>query len=155
MYIATSCSYLKRDKLCRSISKTSSLSEFTLASLDVGDVKVLCKLHPQGQDEDEEDLNMSLTATCHLPRKAVANSRNLVNKSNCVIQLSVEVYEVGDENEKKVIKSAHGCQELNDEDRSNFTKHMVVHGVAGQSHIIFDTVSDKIYFKITVEIKAN
>ena len=97
---------------------------------------------------------MSLTAMCRLAHNA-STSTSLISNPTCVIQLSIEVYEIGEREEKVVINSAHDCQELNDEDRRNFTKHMVVHAVASQSYFIFDSVSDKIYFKVTVEIRAS
>ena len=74
-----------------------------------------------------------LHATCRLPHNA---NTSLINKPNCVIQLSIEVYEIGERNKVVVINNTRDCQELNDEDRRNFTKHMVVHAVASQSYFI-------------------
>ena len=119
----------------------------------VNNTKVCCSLHPLGLGNDRMDhKSMTVTSAIHLPR--INTCTNLLNKTNCMITLSVSVYDGEIIDITKRIGHSSTSRRITEEDRRNRRVHMVVHQVASQDDIIFQTVSDKIGFKIKIRIEA-
>ena len=148
------CSIL-RDKAVKIISKTLFLpnSEMPLPPFFVDNTKVCCSLHPLGLSNDRpvgHNKSMTVTSAIHLPHI----NTNLLNETNCMITLSVSVYDGEIIHITKQIGHSSASRQITYEDRRNRQVHMVVHHVATQDDIIFKTISDKIGFKIKIRIEA-
>ena len=107
-------------------------------------------LHPQGQDQDYTDHNITVTGILHLPKYA-RNSDSLFAQANCATELTAKVYK-GSVDEENLLGQASKIRKLQEDERRSLTVHMTVHNVVSQSDITYSRSSEKIFIRVTAEL---